>query len=68
MLGVKKNQPRSISMLYEFPFCHAHEHKSQVVKPSDVTPSSRNKGLGGGGTKFPLKKPLSLASKGMDKT
>lgn len=55
-------------MLYEFPFCHAHEHKSQVVKPSDVTPSSRNKGLGGGGTKFPLKKPLSLASKGMDKT
>lgn len=40
----------------------AHEHMPHVVKPSAWAASSRKGGLGGGGTKFPLNKPLSVAS------
>lgn len=45
--------------------CHAHVHRSHVVTPSGVAQSSRNKGRGGGGKKVPVKKPPSLASRGM---
>lgn len=33
-----------------------------VVRPSDWAASSRKGGLGGGGTKLPLNRPLSVAS------
>ncbi|KNC31462.1 hypothetical protein FF38_06020 [Lucilia cuprina] len=42
--------------------CHAQVHRSQVVRPSAATLSSKNGGLGGGGTKCPFQRPFSLAS------
>ena len=43
-------------------FFVAQEHMPQVVRPSNWADSSRNGGLGGGGTKFPLKRPTSVES------
>lgn len=40
----------------------AHEHISQVVRPSEWMDSSRNGGRGGGGTKCPFHRPFSVAS------
>ena len=37
-------------------------HRSQVVRPSAATLSSRKGGLGGGGTKRPFHRPFSLLS------
>lgn len=47
-----------------FRSCHAHVHRSHVVRPSVAIDSSRNGGRGGGGTKRPFHRPLSLASNG----
>lgn len=44
--------------------CHAHVHRSHVVRPSDATDSSSHGGRGGGGTKRPFHRPPSLASNG----
>ena len=52
------------SNVNELPFCQAHVHRSQVVNPSELIPSSIKIGLGGGGTKFPDHKPPSLPSSG----
>lgn len=49
-------------MANKWSFLVAQEHMPHVVRPSDWAASSRNGGLGGGGTKFPLNNPLSEAS------
>lgn len=58
------NLPSEPSNENAFRSRHAHEHRSQVVSPSEEMLSSRKGGRGGGGTKRPLKRPPSLPSKG----
>lgn len=72
----KQEQSIYLSSIYNLPpiepsnvnvfrSCHAHVQRSHVVSPSDEIDSSRKGGRGGGGTKRPFHRPLSLASNGI---
>lgn len=62
---IKHLPPIEPSNVNVFRSCHAHVQRSHVVSPSEDIDSSRNGGRGGGGTKRPFQRPLSLASNGI---